>query len=220
MSCPTGLARVSCWAMIRQSFHCWLLLLCLVALGCSDDEREAQCTAFRSCGGDVDGTWKVGGSCIEGNLKAAATLNPDLPVACQGMYRSVSAAMTGTVSFDAGRAAIDTVLEITADIGADAECASALGLASLQECENLGSALNTAMLHDRADCYLEDTRCNCQATTVITTKEDRDYSIAGSKINYSGGQEYLDYCVSGDGLQARQFRSDLVATVFIDAVRQ
>lgn len=206
--------------MLRQSLSGTLLLLVLGLLGCSDDEREAQCTALESCGGDVEGTWKIGGSCIEGNLKAAATLNPDLPVACQGMYRSVSATMTGTVSFAAGKAVIDTVLEISADIAADAQCTSALGLTSLQQCENLGTALNTAMLHDRADCFLDGNDCNCQATTLIATQEDRDYSVAGSKINYSGGQEYLDYCVRGDALRARQFRSDLVATVFIEAVRQ
>lgn len=189
-------------------------------LGCSDDERESQCAAFHACGGEVEGTWRVGNSCIEGNLKAAATLNPELPVACQGMYRSVIAAMSGSVTFVGGKAQIDTMLEISADISADADCVSALGMTGMDQCSELGTGLSNASLHDSATCDLDGNRCNCQATSIFEETKDREYTVEGSKITYSGDDEYLDYCITGNTLHARQFRNDLVATVFIDAERQ
>lgn len=194
----------------------------LSATACSDEKPNAQCPAFETCGGDVTGTWSISGSCVEGNLRAAANLRPELPVACQGIYKDVSGTMSGSVTFDDGTAAVDTALTITSEISVDAGCAAALGVSKLDSasCESFGSALSAKQLHDGAECEFSGNRCRCVAHDVRTETGTRTYQVANSRITYSGSDDYLDVCVKSDSMRARQFNRQLVATIFIDAQKQ
>lgn len=211
--------------MMRLLFRSRALLAMVTlvtATACSDEKPTAQCPAFETCGGDVSGTWSISGSCVEGNLRAAANLRPELPVACQGMYKDVSGEMSGSVKFDDGTAAVDTTLTITSQISFDAGCAAALGVAKLDSasCEDFGSALSAKQLHDGAECEFSGDRCRCVAHDVRTESGTRTYQVANSRITYSGSDDYLDFCIKSDSMRARQFNRQLVATIFIDARMQ
>ncbi|HMA94094.1 MAG TPA: hypothetical protein VKP30_15490 [Polyangiaceae bacterium] len=208
---------------LRPWFQTLLTLALLASVtACADEKPAAQCVPFETCGGDVSGTWSISGSCVEGNLRAAANLRPELPVACQGMYKDVSGVMSGSVTFVAGTATVDTTLALASEIKLDAGCATALGVAQLDSasCEGFGATLAAQQLHGGAECEFLDGRCRCLAHDVRTETGTRSYQVANSRITYSGSADYLDFCVKDDTMRARQFNRQLVATIFIDAKKQ
>lgn len=190
--------------------------------GCSD-EKHGRCSPFSPCGGDLDGTWAIRNSCVEGNLTALANLNPKLPITCQDMYVKVSGAMTGTVAFQSGSAAIDTTMTIDYQINVSPECLDGFlpdAKPDAATCNNLGPALVLERLHGSVACEVAASGCSCSARDDFVNQESRTYSVSEAKIHYSGSTDYLEYCRSGNSMQGRQFDSMLVSTVFIDAELQ
>jgi hypothetical protein len=200
--------------------HCLFWLLA-IASGCSSHSYAGHCPGFQQCGGNIEGSWAISGSCVEGALTEAANINPKLPLACQGMYQAVAGTMSGTVTFNAGAAAIDTKMTITCQISADAACAATQGIASIDasNCVALGPALVFNQFHQSVTCTFADNRCKCWATDVFVTQESRTYTVAGASISYTGSDYPLDFCVDGTTLHGRQFDGNLVSTIFIDANR-
>jgi hypothetical protein len=214
--------------MTRQRLAQATLFLFLVfaALGCSDDKPKGQCSGFEKCGGDVEGAWVIGTSCVEGQLTALANLIPALPADCQGMYKSVTGSMTGTVEFAAGTAHVNTTLTMAFEAMIDGACAAAYGLTNLgaQNCVDLGPDMVPMVVenqpHTQIACLLEGNLCHCSAIDEILTQEDRTYTISDSSINYSGADYPLDFCVKDGVMHGRQWDADLYSTILIDATRQ
>jgi len=177
------------------------------------------------CGGDVEATWAIDGSCIDGNLVAALNLNPVLPPDCQGMYKSFTGAMSGTVSFAAGSASVDTKLTIGYEVIIDGACAAAYKLAPLDavNCSDLGPSMVPVIVADQPHttaCALEGSNCHCSSIDEVATKEDRAYAITGSSIKYTGSNFPLDFCVKDGVMHGRQFDASIVSTIFINASRR
>lgn len=169
----------------------------------------------------MSGTWQVSDSCVEGNLTSAMNLYAEIPQACRGNYESVTAAVSGTVSFNAGTALNDTVTTIDYLFNPTAACMQATGFATVDDasCAGMAQALVDGALHDTADCVVDAAGCTCKAQNLFVRNESLTYSVSGSAINYSGESYPLDFCVQGGALQARQFTSELVATIFFNATR-
>lgn len=174
------------------------------------------------CGGDVEETWVIGNSCVEGNLTAALNLNPVLPVDCQSMYKSFTGSMSGTVSFSAGTAVVNTKMTIAYEVEMDGACAAANGLPTLDalNCSDLAPQKVPIVVENqphKTSCVLEGSVCHCSTIDEIVTAEDRTYTISGSSIHYQGSKFPLDFCVKGGVMHGRQFDSSMASTIFIDA---
>lgn len=202
------------------------LSLLFATAGCTGDDRVARCSGFEKCGGDVEATWTITNSCVEGNLTALANLNPVLPVACQSMYKSVTGSMSGSVGFASGTANVNTTMTISFEIMIDADCAQGHGVAPLDalNCSDLGPQMVPEVVqntpHKQIACLLEGALCHCSAIDEVVTQETRTYTIANSSITYSGGSYPLDFCVKDGVMHGRQFDNMLISTIFIDATRQ
>jgi hypothetical protein len=206
------------------------LFLLSAASGCSDDKPKGQCSGFEKCGGDVEGTWAIATSCVEGNLtalaNAAAGLNPAVPADCRGMYKSVNGSMTGTVEFAAGTAHVNTTLTMAFEVMIEGACAAGYGVTTLDalNCVDLGPDMVPKVVenqqHTQIACLLEGNLCHCSAIDEILTQEDRTYTISDSSIKYSGANYPLDFCVKDGVMHGRQFDANLIATIFINASRQ
>lgn len=194
----------------------------------SDSPGDAgRCSGFTACGGDLVGptgstTWTVdpAATCVEGNLTAAVNINPNLPSSCHGAYQTVETTVNGTVTFTAGMATNDTVTTVSYGILVNAACASALGIASLSDatCALVGPAL-APNLHESATCAMDAANCRCAALDHFRRNETLAYAVQGSTLNYTSGDQPMDFCVSGDQLSARQFTTELLSTVFFKATR-
>lgn len=203
-------------------FHIFTLVFMGICTGCAGGKSKARCETFSACGGNLEGTWSVGNSCVEGNLTAMANLNPNLPIACQGMYEQVTATMSGTVAFAAGTATLDTKMTVTYQIEIGPECLTGFApglVVDAATCPSLGPSMVDSKLHASSTCVVSGKNCTCAAKDEFVNDETRSYDVSGAKISYSGSADFLEYCVEGSTLRGKQFDSTLVSTVFIDAER-
>jgi hypothetical protein len=209
---------------LRAVFGWSIAITALVSIaGCSgsDGAQGGRCVAFDTCGGDVTGTWQVSNSCVEGNLTDAMNLYADIPQACRGDYKSVVASVSGTVSFNAGTATNETVTTIDYVFNPTAACVAAEEFATIGSttCAGVAQALVDLGHHNTADCEAVADGCACNAQSRFERNEVVSYNVTGSTITYTGDSDTLDFCVAGSSLQARQFETDMVATIFFDATR-
>ena len=197
------------------------------ATACSADSgaTSGRCGSFNACGGDLAGTWTVVSSCVEGNLTAAANLNPnaDFPPLCHGVYKAVVANVTGSVSFDpaTSSATNNTITTADSDIVIEAPCATALGVPTLDagSCAAISQVLIQKIFHDTAACQLEGATCHCTAKNTYVKNETIAYAVKGNSLTYTGETDVMDYCVQGTTLHSRQFETQLLSTVFFTATR-
>jgi hypothetical protein len=219
---------MKCSPLVRSASLLALMLSAFTSTACSDDDARnaGRCSVFEPCGGDIEGTWAIATSCVEGNLTGVANLNRDLPIQCRGMYQDVQGTLSGSVGFSAGTANVDTLLSVDYDISAPDVCVAA-GLGTNvsspptdSDCEAFGKALVALPLHSSVTCSPSESRCHCKAKDEVVKRQTRTYSVSGSKITYSDSTDTLDFCVKGSNLRGRQFDKQLVSTVFIVADRK
>lgn len=191
----------------------------VLVTSCSSEDK-ARCGNFKACGGDISGTWNVTSSCFEGNLTDAVNYTFKL-LECRGDYTSVTAAVTGNVSFEAGTATENTLTTLNYEMVPSLACYRALGGSAVDAagCALFASALVSNNHHTSANCAVAGGSCHCTAQNVYERSNALSYSVQGSKVTYETGSDPLDFCVSGTTLNARQFESDLVTTVLFQATR-
>jgi hypothetical protein len=194
----------------------------VLVAGCSSNGGGGHCGGFSACGGDISGTWNVTSSCVEGNLTAFANYSfQDDKLACNGTYDTVTANVTGTVSFEAGKATNNTVTTIDFVMVPTKACLEAFDVTTVNSdsCAAFGQALVDGDFHTAATCVVEGNGCRCSNQNRYTRNEVLAYAVNGSKVTYETDTDSLDFCIAGTTLNARQFETDLASTIFFDATR-
>jgi hypothetical protein len=136
----------------------------------------------------------------------------NLPADCHNLFQSVTATMTGTVTFANGMETdnfsqtVDaSVLFTEACASADIEYAIVMGTAA---CNSLGPYLVSTQQFSTASCSLAGSNCACSVSTRRQTPTTPlAYVVSGNTITYPGGGSPMDYCVSGTTLTVREVES-------------
>jgi len=195
--------------------------LCVLATaGCGGhtgaDGSGAQCEGPAPCGGNLEGTWQVDSLCVEGDLAAALNALPGTPSACNTMVQSASEAFHGTVTYANGTETIDVTADVVMEVLYTPACYSATagvplsaGACSYQQQQLVAQSGYTAA------CQLEVGGCRCSASKQSQSTQVSSYTVSGSRITYTDGDDPMDYCVSGTTLTERQTAPDLGGLVAV-----
>lgn len=147
----------------------------------------STCTPLAPCGGDITGTWDVGGGCFEVPLGMAL-------MRCPGATSSGSGRSRGRVSFDGTIAHRVAQSEIDVQVTIPAICASFVGGCA---------AIETQMrmqVPDAACVTQTDMSCLCQARVTNVIDDTDGYTTSGNEIIGTASGKHWAYCVSGDAL--------------------
>ena len=195
-----------------------LALLPALAVGCGGDTSSTgaapACNAAAPCGGVLDGTWRIDGTCVEGNLAAAMTTEANVPPACGGLFQSANITTVGTVTFANGMETDDVATKVAANIQYTSACASAVSGTTVAldaaACFALQQSLMDSGTFSSAICFFSNGSCACSVSSQGETDTiPRAYAISGSRVTYADGSDPMDYCVSGTDLTLRQTSADL-----------
>jgi hypothetical protein len=189
--------------------------LTFFASGCSSGgggtHSPASCLQVQPCGGDIVGTWKLLGGCIN-----AAAISDQVAAACPGASVAASIDVTGTATFNADLTYTFDVAEMISET--QSLPLSCTGLASCTE-------LQDRMMADNPDgtvtCSGVET-CACHTTiSSPTTTITGTYAISGTTVVQSRGASTTTngYCVQGDMLHLMAV-SATTGQVLIDDVAQ
>lgn len=144
------------------------------------------CPAFTPCGGDVVGTWDVGGGCFSTDLSAI--------MMCPGARASGSGMGRGRVTFDGTTAHRVAQSEVDILVTVPALCAGFVG-----GCAGIESRIQMSVA-DSACTTQTDGSCLCQARQTTTIDDVDAYSIVGDEIVGTVSGKHWAYCVAGDSL--------------------
>lgn len=146
-----------------------------------------HCAAFTPCGGEIVGTWDVGGGCVEVDLTAI--------MRCPGAHASSSGQSRGRVVFDGTMA--HRVAESEVDIQATlpAICATLAGGCMAIQTMIQGIAPDSACVTQTGG------SCLCQIRQINHINDSDLYTTSGSEIIGTGSGKHWGYCVAGDSLE-------------------
>ena len=149
-----------------------------------------SCPGFTPCGGDVVGTWDLGGGCVEIDIESAISMCPGATVT-RRVGRGRGRVVFGPTS--AHRVA-ESIVE--ADTFFPAVCAAFFSCAMLEDA--------MAMRWTEATCTsMPSGDCNCTARQ-LTFIDDRDlYTLSGNEIVGGASGKRWAYCIAGDRFDYR-----------------
>ena len=160
------------------------------------------CQTFAKCGGDVVGSWKVTGGCLDKSTFDTARRS------CSQLQESdVVIQAAGTLTFDATTATRNTTVKLTGKVFVPTADAAGCSAANGQSCSFLGLGLTlgiagSALKFDSATCT--DTTapskgCNCDVTKTTTDDATQPYtkSTDGDRIDLTSPTQTYDYCING-----------------------
>jgi hypothetical protein len=175
--------------------------LALAAAGCGGgkaSDAPSACLQAQPCGGDVVGTWRWLGGCV--NPAALSSV----VAACPAWTVDGTIDISGTATFRADLSySFDVAETITVSQGIPLSCTS------FASCADVQADLAASMMDSTVTCT-GTTTCNCVATSSIPqTQADGTYVISGSNItltNPSSTNPTMDvYCVQGSTLHLMSF---------------
>ena len=190
----------------------------VVVLGCSGkDSSGATCNAAAPCGGTLDGTWQIDGTCVEGDLPAYLAARKRQPSACGNAFQTATASLAGTITFANGMEADNLIFTFDAQAIYTAACVHAITgtTASLDAnaCISLQQTLINNGTFTGVTCSFAGENCACSGSILAEPATAQEaYAISGTQIVYADGSSSLDYCVSGTTLSTRDVEPD--ATFF------
>lgn len=145
-----------------------------------------RCTPLTPCGGDITGTWDVGGGCFEVPLGDV--------MRCPGATTSGSGRSRGRVTFDGILAHRVAQSEVDVQITIPSICASFAG-----GCSAIESMIR--MQTPDAACATEtDMSCLCQVRVTTVINDTDEYTTSGNEIIGSSSGKHWAYCVAGNSL--------------------
>lgn len=146
----------------------------------------SHCAALTPCGGDITGTWDVGGGCFEVPLGAI--------MRCPGARASGSGMSRGRVTFDGTIAHRVAQSEVDVQVTIPAVCAGFVGGCAAIETQIQMSTPDAA-------CTTEaDSSCLCQVRVTNVIDDTDAYTTSGNEIIGTGSGKHWAYCVTGDAL--------------------
>lgn len=149
---------------------------------------DPMCPALVACGGVVEGTWDVGGACIDIPIPTAIMDCPGATVSATGRAR-------GRVTFAAGFATRTAQSEVEVSIYVPALCAAFVG-----GCTGIESAIQMAV-PDSACVTTAAGDCNCLARQTGTIDDMDAYTTTATQIVGTTSGKHWDYCIETDTLR-------------------
>ncbi len=201
----------------RGYFLVQWVFLGAVALGCSSkDSSGATCNAAAPCGGTLDGTWQIDGTCVEGDLPAYLAVMRRHPSACGNVFQTATADTVGTATFANGMETDDLAITLDAQAVYTAACVHAMIGTTTNLDANTCIAFQQPLIDNGffsgATCSFAGGNCDCAVSVVAhSPTTPQGYAISGTQIVYTDGSP-MDYCVSGTTLTVRDVAPD--ATFF------
>lgn len=144
------------------------------------------CDPLVACGGDVVGTWDVGGGCIEIAV-------PEELMKCPGAEVTVvTSRARGRVTFTATTSTRTAQSEVQVDVFIPGLCASIAG-----GCAAIESGIRADFPDSR--CVVDDAggHCNCAIRNFTVIDDSDGYSTVGNQIVSATLGKTWDYCVAG-----------------------
>jgi len=215
--CPLPVVEIC--AMIlptERNLAFWVqsIVLGAVVLGCGGNSsgNAGTCNAAAPCGGTLDGTWQMDGTCVEGDLAAYLMAMPGAPFPACGQIQTANTSMAGTASFSSGNETDNLIATFEATVAYSGACVnSTAGLSvtlSANACTGFQGSLTGRPFVSAATCSFANGDCVCSETLLGQGPTvPQAYTVSGSRIVYASGSAPMDYCVSGTTLTTRDVES-------------
>ena len=169
-----------------------LLVLGLV-LGCGGDDSGgdgAMCSGDSSCGGKLEGSWKLADACF------TIVEQPDYP-GCSDVTAALEAKTDGNVTFEKDVYERHMQVDTQLTFNFSAKCKNDLK----RDCKDFEGQLSGAVT---LSCKDADGGCKCSAQQPATTNDGGGFTIRGNKVELQG--DTYDYCVKGNRLTLKPTR--------------
>jgi hypothetical protein len=211
-------------AMVKFSALVSLVLVLVSVASCGgsedDGDKASSCGSFTACGGSIDGTWQIDGTCMAGDLAAALKSGMNLPSACSDLITSVTQVTTGSVTFASGTETNNVTTTVTERINYTSACVSAMTKQNVvldaSACSQLQSSVSSSTSGASATCALVGNSCGCSVTLTSADTSTSTYTVSGNTLVPGDGTDPVSYCVSGSTLKITQASSDLPGmTLFV-----
>ncbi len=152
-----------------------------------------HCTPLVPCGGDITGTWDVGGGCFEVPLGDV--------MRCPGAHATGSGRSRGRVTFDGTIAHRVAQSEVDVIVTIPSLCANFAGGCTAIE------TMIRASTPDAACATETDTSCLCQVRVTNVIDDTDGYTTMSNEIIGAGSGKHWAYCVAGDSLEYQDVSS-------------
>ncbi len=194
--------------------HIYSLVLALVAFplvlcGCGGGAGGDSCGAIPTCGGALDGTWRLTGvTCVEGDLDAALLAqaksdDPSFPSACNNMFQGFTLDASGTANFASNVETDNITLTMRGRVVYSQACMSGMAGSSVTltsaTCSSVQSGLLSSGKFSTATCSLSGSSCSCDTTTAqVAPTTPQPFTVTGGHLTYAdSSSKPMDYCISG-----------------------
>lgn len=179
--------------------------------GTSDGGSSGSCGAARpSCGGTLDGTWRIASTCVRGDLDAALTASSNngaaVPASCNGLFQGFTLDAQGTATFANSQETDQVTTSMTGNAVYTPACVSAIAGMSVtltsSTCKTMESGLTSSGGFDSASCTFNGGNCVCKlAKTQLAPTAPQPYTVSTGTITYTNPSDTpAQYCVTGTTL--------------------
>jgi hypothetical protein len=169
------------------------------------DLQYMTCTPLAACGGDVTGTWRLSGGCVDQGAFEAAKAQ------CAGLTESnVKFQARGVVFADAAKITRKTEVKFTATLDVPAVCVAANPLGA--GCANMAAAIKFTGIATATCADAAGGACTCDVGDQTTENTTDAYTTAGNTL--TSGARTFDYCVAGSEIKYKETTAKAVPAVF------
>lgn len=180
----------------------------VLGLGCGEDADGANggdCAAFKACGGDVVGKWKIEDICFD---DATATLGKsfDEPE-CRDAFRNVETDFTGSLEFTSdGKFNSKSSLTLSVRLVLSASCLEAIAEGATRDLASICQAIEESYADDdtiqSGTCSAQGGGCACNLEFAPMMDMGSDtYIVSGN--SFSDGEEETPFCIEGNQMTIR-----------------
>lgn len=201
--------------MRSARFALLALFVSLTGHACGDsDEGDSDgpmCGGVQSCGGDLEGSWKLSEGCF------IVLEQPKLDFCPTATAELHATKAEGSITFQKDSYVRHTEIETELLLKLPAKCQEQDGKEK-KACTSFGATLSNGASLVCSDADNKADGCECTASLTTTGNDSGQYNIRGNKVELVG--ETLDYCIKGDKLTLRPSESVKMSGVAVTSQLQ
>lgn len=186
-----------------------VLFVSLTTHACGDsdsDDEGPMCGDLQSCGGKLEGSWKLDEGCY-------IVLEQPMLESCPNATAELHARkVEGNITFEKETYERHFEIETELLLKLPAECKDG------KECSSMGTTLRNGSTLICADADKAADGCECSASLTTTGNDSGPFTIRGNRVELVG--ETLDYCVKGSTLTLRPSESIKMSGVAVTSQLQ
>ncbi|HET8931983.1 MAG TPA: hypothetical protein VFN67_01015 [Polyangiales bacterium] len=181
------------------------------ACGDSDsDDDGPMCGGVQSCGGDLEGSWKLNEGCY------IVLEQPKLDFCPTATAELHATHVEGSITFQKDSYVRHTEIETELLLKLPAKCQEQEGK-DKKSCTSFGATLSNGASLVCADADNKADGCECSATVINTGNDSGGYNIRGNRVEIG---DTFDYCVKGKTLTLRPSESIKMSGVAVTSQLQ